>query len=111
MHRSKRQVPLSEVYVVDTRTAKKVPRLLLALPRLSDRLRRLATRLLALVLEQIPLANADRLRRDFDQLVVGDEFHGVFKRELDRWRQRDGFVLAGSTDIGQLLALDRVDDE
>src|SRR5438093_3847556 len=36
-----------------------------------------ASRALALVLLQISLADADRFRRDLDELVVGDEFDGV----------------------------------
>ena len=52
-----------------------------------------------------------RLRRDFHQLVVGDELHRVFERELDRRRQEQRIVLAGGADVGELLGLDRVHDE
>src|SRR5438132_9548896 len=71
----------------------------------------LATGSLALVRDEMPLADADRLGRDLDQLVIGDELDGVFERELNRRRKRDGFILARGADIGELLSLDRIDDE
>src|SRR6476469_952690 len=70
-----------------------------------------AARALALVFLQKPLADADRLRRDLDKLVVGDELDRIFERQADRRRQQDRIVLAGRADVGQLLAFDRVDDE
>ena len=51
-------------------------------------------RLLALVLLQVALADADRLRRDLDQLVVGDELDRVLQRQLDRRRDLDRVFLA-----------------
>ena len=65
---------------------------------------RFARRLLALVLLQVALADADRLRRDLDQLVVGDELDRVFERQLDRRRDLDRVFLAGDAEVGQLLA-------
>jgi hypothetical protein len=50
------------------------------------------------------LADADRLRRDLRQLVVGDELDRVFERELDRRSERDRLVLAGGSNVGELLA-------
>src|SRR5256885_5130297 len=44
---------------------------------------------LALVLGQVALANADALGGDFHQLVVLDEFHRVFQRQVDRGRDLD----------------------
>lgn len=38
----------------------------------------------ALVLEQQALSDADGLRGDLDELVVGDEFDGRFERVADR---------------------------
>src|SRR5512143_3724285 len=72
---------------------------------------RLAARLLPLVLFQEALADADRLRRDLHEFVVGDELDGVLERQRDRRRQRDRLVLPRRADIGQLLALDRVHDQ
>src|SRR5512140_566601 len=68
------------------------------------RRRALARGALALVLLQVPLADADRLRRALGQFVVGDELDGVLERELDRRRERDRLVLAGGADVGELLA-------
>ncbi len=57
-------------------------------------LRRFAARLLALVFFQVALADSNRLRRDLDQLVVGDELDRVLERELDGRGERDRVVLA-----------------
>src|SRR5690606_5563607 len=57
------------------------------------------------------LAQADRLRRDLDQLVVVDELQRLLERELDRRHQALVVVLAGGTEVGQLLAPQRVDGE
>jgi hypothetical protein len=46
------------------------------------------------VLLQVALADADRLGRDLDQLVVGDELDRVLERELDRRRDLDRVFLA-----------------
>jgi hypothetical protein len=58
---------------------------------------------------EVALAQANALRRDFDQLVVGDEFNGFFQRQLDRRFQAHGFVRSRGAHIGKLLALDWVD--
>src|SRR2546421_3811620 len=63
---------------------------------------------LAFVLFQKAFADADRQRRHFDELVVGDELDRVFQRELDGRREQDGIVFAGGADVGELLGLDRV---
>ena len=63
------------------------------------------------MLEQEPLADANGLGRDLDQLVVGDELDGGLQRVQDRRREQDCLVLAGGADVGELLGLDRVDDE
>jgi hypothetical protein len=57
------------------------------------------------------LPDADRLRRDLDQLVVGDELDRVLERELDRRRDLDRVFLAGDAEVGELLAAHGVDDE
>src|SRR6478735_6209338 len=49
------------------------------------------------------LAQADRVRRDLDQLVVGDELQRLLERHLDRRDQAFVVVLAGSAEVGQLL--------
>src|SRR5690606_13817244 len=54
------------------------------------------------------LAQADRLRRDLDQLVVVDELQRLLERELDRRHQALVVVLAGGAEVGQLLAPQRV---
>src|ERR1700736_4135012 len=66
---------------------------------------------LAVLLFQVALADADRNRGDFNQLIFGDEFHGVFQVQLDRRSQDEGLILAGSADVGQLLRLGRVHHE
>src|SRR5918992_4589609 len=65
----------------------------------------------ALVLLEMALAQADRLRRDLGELVVADELDRVLERELDRRREQDRLVLARGADIGELLGADRVDHE
>ena len=52
------------------------------------------TAYLALVLLQVALAEADRLRRDLDQLVVVDELDRLFERELIGGVSIDVLVLA-----------------
>ena len=65
----------------------------------------------SLVLLQQTLADADGLRRDLDELVVGDEFERGFERVPDRRRQQDRLVLAGGADVGELLGLHRIHHE
>src|SRR5262249_58877450 len=72
---------------------------------------RFAARLLALVGDEMALANADRLGRDLDQLVVGDEFDGVLQSQRDRRREKDRLVLARGADVGELLGAYRIHDE
>ncbi|CCV04643.1 hypothetical protein MESS2_1340046 [Mesorhizobium metallidurans STM 2683] len=63
---------------------------------------------LALVRVEIELAQPDGLRRHFDQFVVLDPGQRPLQRHADRRRQLDRFVLAGGTDVGQLLALQHI---
>src|ERR1700674_2162211 len=66
---------------------------------------------LAIVLGEESLAQADRLGRDFHQLVVLDELDGGLERELDRRREGHRLVLARGAHVGQLLALYGIHDE
>src|SRR6185437_3889250 len=70
-----------------------------------------ACRAFAVGLFEEALADADGQRRHFHQLVIGNEFHRVLQRELDRRSQQDRIVLAGGADVGELLGLDRVHDQ
>jgi len=56
-------------------------------------------------------AQADQLRCHFDELVVLDPGQRALQRHLDRRRQAEGFVLAGGTDVGELLTPQHVDLE
>ena len=55
------------------------------------------------------LAQTDRLRCHFHQFVVLDIGQRLFQCHADRRGQAHGLVLAGSADVGQLLALQHVD--
>src|SRR5687767_11922168 len=66
---------------------------------------------LPLVLLKETLPDADRLRRDLNELVVRDQLDRRLERDVDRGRETHGFVGAGRADVGELLALYRVDDE
>src|ERR1700744_2577133 len=70
-----------------------------------------AARPTAYMLLQVTFAQPDRLRRDFDELVVVDELDRVFERHLDRRHETHGFIGARGAHVGQLLALDRIHDE
>src|SRR5690606_31223369 len=63
---------------------------------------------LAVVRVEMHLAQADRFRRDLDEFVVLDPGKRALERHADRRRQPDCFILAGGTDVGQLLALQHV---
>ncbi len=54
---------------------------------------------------EVALADADRLRRHFHQLVVGDELHRVLQRQLDGRRQQDGVVLPEARTLVSFLVL------
>ena len=60
---------------------------------------------LAVVLVEHLLAQADRLRRHFHQLVVGDELQRLLEGEADRRNQGDDFVLAGARMLSSFLPL------
>src|SRR4029453_12715565 len=64
---------------------------------------------LALMRVEEALADADRLRRHFDQLVVLDVGNGLLQRHPARRRQADAFVLARSAEVGELLGLEGID--
>src|SRR5690606_18579764 len=55
------------------------------------------------------LAQADRLWRHLDQLVVVNELQRLLERELDGRDQPLVLVLAGRAEVGQLLAAQCVD--
>ena len=57
------------------------------------------------------LAQADAFRRDLDEFIIFDELECLFERHADRRRELDVFVLAGGTDIRQLLGAQRVDGQ
>src|SRR5712691_8691991 len=57
------------------------------------------------------LAQADRFRRDLDQLALADELDRVLERESYGRGEHDRLVLAGGADVGELLGADRVDHE
>ena len=57
------------------------------------------------------LAQAHCLGRHLDQFVLIDIGDGLFQRHDARRGEAHGLVLAGGADVGQLLALDRVDVE
>ena len=61
------------------------------------------------MLQQELLADADGFRRDLDQFVIVDELKRELQRDADRRHEHDGFVGARGPHIGQLLALERVD--
>src|ERR1700759_4140652 len=64
---------------------------------------------LALVLLEVALAQADRLGRDLDELVVVDELDRRLERELARRRQRELLVGGRRAGVCELLRLRRGD--
>lgn len=48
---------------------------------------------------------------EFDQLIVFDEFEGLFEAEPNRWGQDDVFIGARGADVGELLGLEGIDDQ
>src|SRR5215467_10888242 len=74
-------------------------------------LRDLARRLLPIALGEMPLAQADLLRRHFDELVVLDELERLLERHPDRRRELHVVVLARGADVRELLGAERVDRE
>ena len=64
-----------------------------------------------LVFLERALAEPYRLRRHLDQLVVVDELHRLLERHPHRIGQDDVLVAAGGADVGELLGLERVDDQ
>src|SRR5690606_15704694 len=51
------------------------------------------------------------LRRNLNQLIIVDEFHRLLKGMLDRRSQQNVFISTGSTDVSQLLAFGRVNNQ
>src|SRR5271169_3395699 len=64
---------------------------------------------LAVVGVEAALAQADRLRRHFDELVVLDIGQRLLKRHLHRRSETHRLILGMGADIGKLLALEHVD--
>src|SRR5260221_12601536 len=60
---------------------------------------------------ELDLAQANRLGRHLDALVVADELQRLLERERARRDQADQVVRAGSPHVRQLLRLRRVDVE
>ena len=54
------------------------------------------------------LADADVVGGDLNQLIVIDEFHGLLQTHFDGRRQNQVFIGAGRTNVGQLLAFNRI---
>src|SRR5688572_31598856 len=65
--------------------------------------------LLAQMGQKRALAEADRFRRDLDELVVLDIGDGLLERGRNDRRQAHRFVLRMRADIGELLRLQRID--
>ena len=57
------------------------------------------------------LAQAQRLRRDFQELIVRDELHALFEGEDGRRDEAERFVRAGGAGVGQVLRLADVADD
>src|SRR5690606_31706276 len=64
-----------------------------------------------LVLFEVALAQANLSGRHFDELVVGDELHGLLERESQRWCEDDVLVAASSANIRELLRSERIDHQ
>src|SRR5260221_5015969 len=60
---------------------------------------------------ELDLAQANRLGRHLDALVVADELQRLLERERARWDQADQVVPARSPHVRPLLRLRRVDLE
>src|SRR5690554_4829180 len=71
----------------------------------------LAGRLLPLVLLEVSLAEADRGRGDFDELVVRNEFECCLEGDLAGRLEENRVVGAGRADVRELLPLGDVDLE
>ena len=57
------------------------------------------------------LSNPNGTGCNLHQFVVVNEFECVFQRGVDGRSQQDIFIAAGGTDIGQLFALQRINNE
>ena len=57
------------------------------------------------------LAQPDRARRDLHELVFGDVGQRPFQGHAYRRGEKNSVVLAGGTDVGELLALQHVELE
>ena len=65
----------------------------------------------ALFLRKDGLAQAQRLRRDFQEFVVADEFHALFEGEDGRRDEAERFVRTGGAGVRQVLRLADVADD
>src|SRR4051794_6865441 len=66
---------------------------------------------LPLLRRQFDLAQADRLRRDFDAFVLADLLERLLERQRPRRDEPDGLVARSGAHVRQLLLLRRVDVE
>ena len=63
------------------------------------------------ILLQNFFAQAERLGRDLDHFIVGDEFDGLLQVEIAVGHQADGLIGAGGAHVGHVLFADDVDVE
>ena len=61
--------------------------------------------------QKFALAQAYRLRRHFDELVVFDIGDGLFERQRHDRRELQRFVFCVRANVGELLCLQRIDVE
>ena len=54
---------------------------------------------------QITFAQANGLRRDFNEFVIVDKLDRAFQRQLDRRGQAYGFVGTAGADVGEFFTL------
>jgi hypothetical protein len=67
--------------------------------RRSEKREGLSACALALAFSQVAFAQANRLGRDFDQLVVLNKLDAVFQRAFDRRRDLDRILLAADAEV------------
>src|SRR5205807_2529406 len=64
--------------------------------------------LLSLVRLQYFFSEAQGFRRDFNELIVGDEFDGLLQVQRLEWDEADGFVGGRGAHVRQLLLANRI---
>src|SRR5438874_5623478 len=102
-----RRIEESPLSAIATQEAGSLP----VLPRLIVDFCGLLLEAFAHIVVENRLAESDRLRRHFDELVVVDELERVLERELARRREYELLVRGGGPDVRELLDLVRIDDE